>query len=84
MRAIRTVAINVFRESVRDGETGYLVPHGDTRAMTDALRRLANDPSLVARLGAQARCFAETFTWDRAAAETERHLQQVITSRRVS
>ena len=72
-----------IRESVRDGETGYLVPHGDVRAMADAMGRLAADPALVARLGGQARCFAETFTWERAAEETERHLQQVLTSRRV-
>ena len=60
------------------------MPHGDTRAMADAMTRLAADRSLVSRLGAQARTFAETFTWERAAEETERHLQQVITSRRVS
>jgi glycosyltransferase involved in cell wall biosynthesis len=52
--------------------------------MADAMTRLAADRSLVSRLGAQARTFAETFTWERAAEETERHLQQVITSRRVS
>ena len=67
-----------IRESVRDGETGYLVPHGDTGAMTDAMRRLAADRGLVDRLGAQARRFAQTFTWERAAEETERHLEQVL------
>jgi glycosyltransferase involved in cell wall biosynthesis len=67
-----------IRESVRDGETGYLVPHGDTGAMTDAMRRLAADRALVERLGGQARRFAETFTWERAAEETERHLEQVL------
>ena len=72
-----------IRESVRDGETGFLVPHGDTRAMAAAMRKLAADRTLVDRLGAQARTFAETFTWERAAHETEFHLQQVITSRRV-
>ena len=72
-----------IRESVRDGETGYLVPHGDAGAMADALGRLAADRALVSRLGVQARRFAETFTWERAAEETERHLQQVLTSRRV-
>jgi glycosyltransferase involved in cell wall biosynthesis len=72
-----------IRESVRDGETGFLVPHGDVRAMAQAMRRLAADRTLVTRLGRQARCFAETFTWERAAEETERHLQQVLTSRRV-
>jgi glycosyltransferase involved in cell wall biosynthesis len=66
-----------IRESVRDGETGYLVPHGDIRAMADAMRRLAESPTLVARLGAAGRVFAETFTWARAASETEAHLERV-------
>lgn len=71
-----------IRESVRDGETGYLVPHGDVPAMAAAMGRLAADRALVDRLGVQARTFAETFTWERAADETERHLQRVLTSRR--
>jgi glycosyltransferase involved in cell wall biosynthesis len=71
-----------IRESVRDGDTGFLVPHGDARAMAAAMGRLAADAALVERLGAQARGFAETFTWERAAEETERHLQQVLTSGR--
>lgn len=66
-----------IRESVRDGESGFLVPHGDVKAMAAAMSQLANDPALVARLGGQARAFAETFTWERAAAETERHLLAV-------
>jgi glycosyltransferase involved in cell wall biosynthesis len=70
-----------IRESVRDGETGYLVNHGDERAMASAMGRIAADASLVARLGAQARTFAATFTWERAAEDTERHLQRVLTSR---
>ena len=71
-----------IRESVRDGDTGYLVPHGDVRAMAAAMSRLAADPHLVERLGAQARGFAETFTWERAAEETERHLQRVLSAGR--
>jgi glycosyltransferase involved in cell wall biosynthesis len=63
-----------IRESVRNGETGFLVPHGDIGAMADALRSLAASPTLVRRLGERARRFAEGFTWDRAADETERHL----------
>src|SRR4029078_2753032 len=51
-----------IRESVRHGETGYLVPHGDTAAMAAAMTQIARDPALVARLGVQARTFAETFT----------------------
>jgi glycosyltransferase involved in cell wall biosynthesis len=67
-----------IRESVHDGETGFLVPHGDTAAMAAALQRLCDDPALVARLGANGRRFAESFTWDRAADETALHLQHVV------
>ena len=38
-------------EIVRDGETGLLVPPGDAAALAGALRRLAVDPGLRARLG---------------------------------
>ncbi|HYD52459.1 MAG TPA: glycosyltransferase family 4 protein, partial [Gemmatimonadaceae bacterium] len=66
-----------IRESVRHGETGYLVPHGDVNAMAASMRRLAASPTLVHSLGVAARAFAETFTWERAAAETLRHLERL-------
>jgi glycosyltransferase involved in cell wall biosynthesis len=66
-----------IRESVRDGQTGFLVPHGDTAAMAAALRRIAGSPALVQTLGANARRFSESFTWERAALETESHLAAV-------
>jgi glycosyltransferase involved in cell wall biosynthesis len=69
-----------IRESIRDGETGFLVPHADTAAMAAALDRLAASRDLVERLGRDARTFAETFTWERAATQTERHLTRVIGS----
>ena len=67
-----------IRESVRDGETGFLSPHGDAAAMAAGMRRLASSRELVATLGASARRFAETFTWERAAAETAAHLEGVL------
>lgn len=66
-----------IRESVRDGRTGFLVSHGDVRAMADAMRRIASSRELVDTLGAEARVFAETFTWERAADQTEAHLRRV-------
>ncbi|HEX6535437.1 MAG TPA: glycosyltransferase family 4 protein [Gemmatimonadaceae bacterium] len=67
-----------LRESVRDGETGFLVPHGDVAALATAMERIARDPGLVARLGANGRCFAERFTWEEAARRTEEHLEGLV------
>lgn len=67
-----------IRESVRHGETGFLLPHGDVDALASAMRRVASSPDLVSSLGMQGRRFAETFTWERAASETEEHLSAVL------
>ena len=67
-----------LRESVRDGETGLLVPHGDIAAMGNAMARIAGDRALVDTFGRAGRRFAETFTWDRAARETLAHLEVVV------
>jgi glycosyltransferase involved in cell wall biosynthesis len=70
-----------IRESVRDSETGFLVPHGDIVARADAMRRVASSRELVTTLGRSARAFAETFTWERAAEQTEEHLARIIGAR---
>ncbi len=67
-----------IRESVQHEVTGYLVKHGDTAAMAQAMRRLAQDRALVERLGVAARQFATGFTWERAAAHTEAHLREIV------
>jgi len=67
-----------IRESVRHGETGFLVRHGDVATLGATIARVASDRSLVERLGAQARTFATTFTWERAALETAQHLSEVL------
>ena len=67
-----------LRESVRHEETGLLVPCGDVAALADALQRLAQHPEQVTRFGAAARRFAETFSWDRTAADTETQLLTML------
>ena len=71
-----------LRESVRDGETGILVPHGDVVALEAALRALACDAALRERLSAGARAFARTLSWERAAADTEAHLEAAVAAGR--
>jgi glycosyltransferase involved in cell wall biosynthesis len=56
--------IGGLAEIVVDGETGFLVPPGDTRALGDRLARLVSDRRLAARLGANARDLVlQRFTW---------------------
>ena len=69
-----------LRDSVVDGETGFLVPHGDVQALTARIRQLIEDETLRERLGSDARRFAERFTWDRAADETAAFLGGVTRS----
>ena len=66
-----------LRESVVNGETGLLVRHGDLAAMAAAMHRIAVSAQLVSEMGARGRRFAEGFTWDRAARETEQHLSEI-------
>jgi glycosyltransferase involved in cell wall biosynthesis len=67
-----------LRDSVWHGETGFLVPHGDAGALAARMVELADSPFLVSRLGERARRLAESLTWERTAAATERHLQDII------
>jgi glycosyltransferase involved in cell wall biosynthesis len=67
-----------LRESVRHGETGFLVPHGDLTAMMTRMRELAESPTRVASFAASARAFAERFSWDAAARQTELHLRAIV------
>ena len=56
-----------LRDSVLDGRTGWLVPHGDVEALAGKMGAIFLDPALRDGLGAQARTFAEGFSWDASA-----------------
>jgi glycosyltransferase involved in cell wall biosynthesis len=71
-----------LRESVVDGETGLLVPHGDVEALAEALERLIRDDATRERLARQSRAFAERFSWDAAADGVESVLRDVVAGRR--
>jgi len=70
-----------LRESVQDGVTGYLVPHGDVLKLGARMVALAADPSLVERLGHAARTFAEGLSWESAARATIAHIEHTIAAR---
>jgi len=69
-RPIAATAAGGTVEVIEDGRTGLLVPVGDEAALAGAVRRLATDPALRARLGGAARIHVEaTFGMDRMVAE---------------
>ena len=58
-------------EVVVDGETGVLVPPGEPEPLAAAVRALAADPDLAARLGRAGRRRVEAaFSWERIAERT--------------
>jgi glycosyltransferase involved in cell wall biosynthesis len=68
------------REALIDGETGFVCPAGDTRALGAAMARLAALPADVrAQMGRRAREHAvESFTFARTATEWERTYRELL------
>jgi phosphatidylinositol alpha-mannosyltransferase len=58
-----------YRDVVRDGRDGLLTPPGNALALAEALRLLALDERLRARMAIAARERAERFAWPNVAAE---------------
>lgn len=65
-----------LRDTVVDGETGRVVPHGDLAALAAAMRAAIEDPEARARMEARAVERARAFTWDSAASATEKVLDE--------
>ncbi|MDB5104555.1 MAG: glycosyl transferase group 1 [Fibrobacteres bacterium] len=53
-------------DSVRDGETGYLVPFGDVEAFASALRRILADPAVAESMREKSLEWAHAHTWEKA------------------
>jgi phosphatidylinositol alpha-mannosyltransferase len=74
-----------YRDVVRDGEDGVLVPRGDALALAEALRELALDPDLRAAMSGAARRSAERFAWPHVAAEVmESYAEAVAIARQAT
>ncbi len=67
-----------YRDVVRDGEDGVLVPAGDPVALGETLRAIALDSSTRARMATCARERAERFAWPHVAAECAGAYEQAI------
>jgi len=65
-----------YRDVLRDGIDGQLVAPGDALALAEALRRVALDARLRARMALAARERAERFAWFNVAAEVLESYEQ--------
>ena len=59
-----------LRESVVDGKTGFLVPHGDVQELANRIDEMLSDPLLYRRMRGEAIVWGRRFTWERSVQET--------------
>jgi alpha-1,3/alpha-1,6-mannosyltransferase len=69
------------RESVVDGKTGYLEPD-DPAAFARRMSELANDPSLVRKLGMAGAERAALFTWQAFVAGLDDAVERMVARQR--
>jgi phosphatidylinositol alpha-mannosyltransferase len=67
-----------YRDVVRDGLDGVLVPRGDATALAETLRDLWLDPRRRAAMGVAAAAHAQRFAWPRVSAEVVGAYQDAI------
>jgi glycosyltransferase involved in cell wall biosynthesis len=66
------------RLAIRDGLNGYVTPHGDDRALAEAIRRLAGDPALREQMGRAGRRLIDTeLGWPQLAARYAAHFARL-------
>jgi D-inositol-3-phosphate glycosyltransferase len=63
---------------VQNGKTGYTIPNGDPEVLCDKLSTLLNDPSLRETMGGRAAEYAQSYTWDKIAAQIVKVYQALL------
>ncbi len=70
-----------LRETVRDGQTGFLFPPGDADALAACLEKLLDNAPLRARMGTEARRTVEReYDWDVIIRQRYQPLIEVLTA----
>jgi len=67
-----------LKDSVIDGETGFLVPYGDYEAFAEKAVEILSDRGLWRRMSAASLARVKELTWERCARQTEEFLMSVI------
>jgi phosphatidylinositol alpha-mannosyltransferase len=71
-----------YRDVVRDGRDGLLVPPRDPEALAEATARVLEDPALAARLSTAGPERASAFSWDAVAPRLEAVYERVSAATR--
>lgn len=70
--------VNGLRDSVRHGETGVLVPHGDVDALANEVIALLWDPDRRDRMGRAGQAWAAQYTWSDSASSFASFLREQL------
>jgi phosphatidylinositol alpha-mannosyltransferase len=73
-----------YRDVVRDGIDGLLVPRGDAQALAETLRELWHEPERRLAMGVAAAEHVERFAWPRVAGEVMEAYEDAIATPRPS
>lgn len=63
---------------VQDGVNGFVVPGGDSLAMSHKLTELVSQPELRNRLGQQAAAYAQDYSWEKITSRIHELYQEMI------
>jgi glycosyltransferase involved in cell wall biosynthesis len=65
-----------LRDSVRDGETGFLVEEGSVEGFAERIGELLADDELATRMSGKALAWSRSFDWERAADDMAEALEE--------
>jgi D-inositol-3-phosphate glycosyltransferase len=69
--------------TIRDGQTGYLIPEGDAVALADKIDLLLTDRVLRSQMGTQGANYARKYSWQNITRHIISLYERVLTERRV-
>ncbi len=75
-----TIGYNVsgLRDSVKNGETGLLVPYGKIEDLARVIKKVLLDTFLRERLSANSVMYAREFSWDKSAQKIKKTIEKLL------
>ena len=75
---IVATSVGLVAQAVQSGVNGFIAPVGDTEAIANALKKLADDPALRTRMGQASRALSRHFSADRMVEQTLAFYQEIV------